>query len=68
MREGNRQTKKAVVFFFFSLDILIVMAQRVIRDEVVIESLGVPSVAQWLTNLTSILEDVGLDPWPCSVG
>ena len=28
---------------------------------------GVPVVAQWITNSTSIHEDLG-QPWPCSMG
>ena len=34
-----------------------------------IVKMGVPVVAQWLTNLTSIHEDTdGYNPWPGSVG
>ena len=32
-----------------------------------INNMGVPIVAQWLINPTSIHEDEGSDPWPCSV-
>ena len=28
---------------------------------------GVPIVAHWVKNPTSIHEDVGFDPWPCPV-
>ena len=33
-----------------------------------VEYLGVPVVAQWLTNPTKNHEVEGFDPWPCSAG
>ena len=54
------------IWFFW--EDLVICKEKQVHQLHLKSLLGVPIVAQWLANLTSIHEDAGFDPWPCSAG